>query len=114
VAASRMLFSPAQPEPPAPSGGFPSSYPINIYAQSLSVTQHVLTKDGDSTPIAHLWLDQNSSQLQSGLQGYFYDTAFLYGAPFAVNTKYHVQIVGTYTGGTLNEQWSFTTGSTPH
>ncbi len=102
------------PEPPAPSGGFPSSYPINIYAQSLSVTQHVLTKDGDSTPIAHTWLDKNSSQLQSGLQGYFYDTAFLYGAPFAVNTKYHVQIVGTYSGGTLNEEWSFTTGSTPH
>jgi hypothetical protein len=100
------------PEPPAPSGGFPSSYPINIYAQGLSVTQHVLTKDGDSTPIDHLWLDQNSSQLQSGLQGYFYDTAFMYGAPFAANTKYHVQIVGTYSGGTLNEEWSFTTGST--
>ncbi len=101
------------PEPPAPTGGFPSSYPINIYAQGLTVTQHVLTKDGDSTPIDHLWLDQNSSQLQSGLQGYFYDTAFMYGAPFASNTKYHVQIVGTYSGGTLNEQWTFTTGSTP-
>ncbi|MGH7439134.1 MAG: CAP domain-containing protein, partial [Polyangiaceae bacterium] len=35
------------PTPPAPSGGFPSAYPINIYAQNLSVTQHVLTKDGD-------------------------------------------------------------------
>ncbi|MGO9837197.1 MAG: CAP domain-containing protein [Polyangiaceae bacterium] len=101
------------PEPPAPSGGFPSSYPINIYAQNLSVTQHVLTKEGDSTPIDHLWLDQNSSQLASGLQGYFYDTAFMYGAPFASDTTYHVQIVGTYSGGTLNEQWSFTTGSTP-
>ena len=41
------------PEPPAPTGGFPSSYPINIYAQGLTVTQHVLTKDGDSTPIDH-------------------------------------------------------------
>ncbi len=103
------------PTPPAPSGGFPSSYPISIYAQSLSVTQHVLTKDGDSTPIAHLWLDKNSSQISSGLLGYFYDTAFLYGAPFATNTKYHVQIVGTYSGGTLTEEWSFTTGtgSTP-
>jgi hypothetical protein len=101
------------PTPPAPTGGFPSSYPINIYAQSLSVTQHLLTKDGDSTPIDHLWLDKNSSQLASGLQGYFYDTAFLYGAPFATNTKYHVKIVGTYSGGTLDEEWSFTTGSTP-
>jgi hypothetical protein len=71
----------------------------------------VLTKDGDSTPIAHLWLDKNSSQLSAGLQGYFYDTAFLYGAPFAPNTKYHVQIVGTSSGGALNKAWSFTTGS---
>lgn len=101
------------PEPPAPSGGFPSSYPINIYAQNLSVTQHVLTKDGDSTSITHVWLDKNSSQLQAGLQGYFYDTAFLYGAPFAANTKYHVKIVGTYSGGTLDKEWSFTTGSGP-
>lgn len=99
------------PTPPAPSGGFPSAYPINIYAQNLSVTMHVLTKDGDSTPIDHLWLDKNSSQISAGLQGYFYDTAFMYGAPFATNTKYHVQIVGTYSGGTLNESWSFTTGS---
>jgi hypothetical protein len=101
------------PQPPAPSGGYPSSYPVNIYAQGLSVTQHVLTKDGDSTPLDHLWLDKNSSQLMAGLQGYFGDTAFLYGAPFATNTKYHVKIVGTYAGGTLDEEWSFTTGSTP-
>jgi hypothetical protein len=101
------------PQPPAPSGGYPSSYPVNIYAQGLSVTQHVLTKAGDGAPIDHLWLDMNSSDLQSGLQGYFYDTAFLYGAPFAANTKYQVQIVGTYSGGTLNKTWTFTTGSSP-
>jgi hypothetical protein len=98
------------PAPPAPSGGFPSSYPVNIYAQSLSVTAHVLTRDGDTTPIAHLWLDKNSSQLASGLLGYFSDTAFLYGAPFAASTKYHVHIAGTYAGGTLSKDWSFTTG----
>jgi uncharacterized protein YkwD len=98
------------PTPPAPSGGFPSSYPINIYARGLSITEHVLTKDGDTTPLEHLWLDQNSSQLSAGLQGYFYDTAFLYGAPFASNTKYHVHVVGTYSGGTLTKDWSFTTG----
>jgi hypothetical protein len=99
------------PAPPAPSGGFPSSYPINIYAQALSVTQHVLTKDGDTTPIPHLWLDKNSSQISAGLQGYFVDTGFMYGAPFAPNTKYQVQITGTHTGGSLNEQWTFTTGA---
>jgi hypothetical protein len=99
------------PTPPAPSGGFPSAYPISIYAQGLSVTSHVLSKDGDSTPIDHLWLDQNSSQISAGLKGYFLDTGIMYGAPFAANTKYHVQIMGTYSGGALNQSWSFTTGS---
>jgi hypothetical protein len=99
------------PAPPAPPSGWPSSYPINIYAQRLSVTEHTLTKDGDTTPIDHLWLDAQSSQVSAGLKGYFTDTAFLYGAPFAANTKYHVKIVGTYTGGALTKEWSFTTGA---
>jgi hypothetical protein len=100
------------PEPPAPSGGFPSSYPIIIYAQGINVTQHVLTKDGDNTPIDHVWLDLHSSQISAGLQGYFVDNAIMYGAPFALSTKYHVKIVGTHTGGTLNVDWTFTTGAT--
>ncbi|HTL93551.1 MAG TPA: hypothetical protein VL176_14460 [Steroidobacteraceae bacterium] len=99
------------PAPPAPAGGFPSSYPINIYAQGLMVTSHVLTKDGDSTPIDHTWLDSNSSQVSAGLKAYFRDTAFLYGAPFELNTKYRVKIMGTHTGGALNKEWTFTTGS---
>jgi hypothetical protein len=48
----------------------------------------------------------------SGYQGYFVDTAFMYGAPFELNTKYNVKIVGTHSGGTLTAEWSFTTGST--
>ncbi len=99
------------PAPPAPAGGWPSSYPINIYAQRLSVTDHVLTKDGDPTPIDHLWLDAQSSLVSAGLKGYFTDTAFLYGAPFDANTKYHVKIVGTYSGGALTKEWGFTTGA---
>jgi hypothetical protein len=99
------------PAPPAPSGGWPSSYPINIYAQKLAVTEHTLTKDGDSTPIDHLWLDAQSSLVSAGLKGYFTDTAFLYGAPFEPMTKYHVKIVGTHTGGALNVEWTFTTGA---
>ncbi|MFI5306009.1 MAG: CAP domain-containing protein [Polyangiales bacterium] len=100
------------PAPPPPPSGWPSAYPINIYAQGLSVTEHVLTKDGDSTPIDHLWLDAQSSQVSAGLKGYFKDTAFMYGAPFELSTKYHVKIVGTHTGGALNVEWTFTTGAT--
>jgi hypothetical protein len=99
------------PAPPAPSGGWPSSYVINIYAQGISITEHVLTKDGDDTPLEHVFLDINSPEV-AGLKPYFKNTAFLYGAPFELNTKYHVKVAGTHTGGALNLEWTFTTGAT--
>src|SRR5262249_27054821 len=45
------------PMPPAPTTGWPSSSPINVYAQGIAVTEHTLTVDGDSTPIDHVFLD---------------------------------------------------------
>ena len=98
------------PAPPAPAGGWPSSYVINIYAQGIKVTEHVLTKDGDTTPLDHVFLDINSPEI-SGLQPYFRNTVFIYGAAFELNTKYHVKITGTRTGGDLNKEWSFTAGA---
>jgi hypothetical protein len=100
------------PAPPSPPGGWPSSYPISIYAQSISVTEHVLTKDGSSTPLEHVWLDYASPLVSSGLKPYFRNTAMLYGAPFELTTKYRVKIVGTRTGGAFNVEWTFTTGAT--
>jgi hypothetical protein len=99
------------PAPPPPAGGWPSAYPINIYAQRISVTEHVLTKDGDSTPLDHVWMDGKSSNVDPGYRYYLLNTAFMYGnAPFAPNTKYRVKITGTHTGGALNLEWTFTTG----
>jgi hypothetical protein len=98
------------PAPPPPPSGWPSAYPISIYAQSLSVTEHVVMKDGDPTPLEHLWLDTNSPEV-GGLRPYFYNTAFLYGAPFELNTTYRVRIGGTHTGGAFTKEWTFTTGS---
>lgn len=99
------------PPPPAPAGGWPSSYPVSIYAQGISVTEHVLTKDGVGTPIDHVWLDAQASVVQSGLKPYFRNTAILYGAPFEANAVYRVKITGTHTGGTLSKEWTFTVGS---
>lgn len=98
------------PEPPTPTSGWPSSYPINIYAQRVSVTEHVLTKEGDSTPIDHLFVDAAYPGI-SWLSSYLSNTVFMYGAPFEPNTKYRVKIVGTYSGGALNVEWTFTTGA---
>src|SRR4029453_3176572 len=99
------------PAPPMPAGGWPSSYPVSIYAQGISVTEHVLTKEGVGTPIDHVWLDAQASIVQSGLKPYFRTTAILYGAPFEANATYRVKITGTHTGGALNKERTFTVGS---
>ena len=100
------------PMPPAPSTGWPSAMPINVYAQGMTVATHVLTLDTDTTPIAHVWLDANAAGVDPSVKSFLGHTAFMYGnAPFAANTKYHVTITGTHTGGALNLSWSFTTGA---
>jgi hypothetical protein len=91
---------------------WPSSYPINVYAKSLAVTEHVLTKDGDPTPLPHTWMDSKSASVDPGYKSYLVSTAFMYGdAPFAANTKYRVKIVGMGGGMPLNLEWTFTTGA---
>lgn len=100
------------PMPPAPASGWPSSSPINIYAQKISVTEHVLTLDGDSNPIAHVWLDSTSTNVDMGVLGTLASTNFMYAnTPFTANTKYRVKIAGTHTGGAFNLEWTFTTGA---
>lgn len=101
------------PAPPAPAGGWPSAYPVSIYAKRLVVTEHVITKDGDSTPIEHLWLDAKAPEVTGGLKGYFTSTAMLYGPPYEPMTKYRVRIVGTHVAGPFNVEWTFTTGNMP-
>jgi uncharacterized protein YkwD len=100
------------PMPPAPTTGWPSSSPINIYAQGLTVTSHVLTLDTDTTPIEHVWLDSTSTNVDAGVKGFLKNTAFMYAnAPFTANTKYRVKVTGMHTGGAVNLEWTFTTGA---
>lgn len=98
------------PAPPPPAGGFPSSYPVSIYAQRISVSEHVLTRDGDGAPIEHVWID--SQNAPANVRPYFGNTAILYAPPFDLTTTYRVRIVGTYIGGAFEKEWTFTTGAT--
>ena len=100
------------PMPPEPPSGWPSSGPISISAQKVLVSEHVLTKDGDATPIAHVWLDSVSEILAPDMRRQLTNIVFMYAhEPFEANTKYRVKIVGTYLGGLLHKEWSFTTGA---
>jgi hypothetical protein len=92
------------PMPPAPPTGWPSATPITVYAQDMTVTEHVLTRDGDTAPIEHVWLTSAESNfLRNSIMMYA-------NAPFEPNTTYRVKITGTYVGGMLMKEWTFTTG----
>jgi uncharacterized protein YkwD len=100
------------PMPPAPASGWPSSAPISVYAQKIAVTAHVLTKDGDATPIEHVWLDSQAEIVAQDMRRSLTNVVFMYAnMPFEPNTKYRVKVSGTYTGGALLKEWTFTTGA---
>lgn len=93
------------PMPPAPSTGWPSSSPITVYARDMVIMEHTLLRDGDSTPLPHVWLDESDSSSLG-------HAVFMYGnAPFDAQTTYRVRVIGTYVGGPLELEWTFTTGA---
>lgn len=101
-----LSFNGAQegPTPPVPSSGWPSGYPITLYGQGITVSSHQLMVDGDSTPLAHQWLDGDST-LGSTAKVMYAD------APLTANTTYRVTIDGTTTSATVHFEWTFTTGA---
>jgi hypothetical protein len=100
------------PMPPTPPSGWPSSGPISVSAQKIVVSEHVLMKDGDPTPIEHVWLDSVAEIVAADMRRQLTNVVFMYAnLPFAANTKYRVKIAGSYTGGALSKEWTFTTGA---
>lgn len=100
------------PMPPMPGTGWPSSAPISVYAQKIMVTEHVLTKDGDPTPIEHVWLDSQAEIVAQDMRRQLTNVVFMYAnKPFEANTKYRVKVSGTYGGGALMKEWTFTSGA---
>jgi uncharacterized protein YkwD len=100
------------PMPPAPTTGWPSSDPITVYAQKIVVTEHTLMIDGTTDPIDHVWLDSTSTQLDASSQQELKNVVFMYASkPFVAMTKYRVKVSGTFAGGTLSKEWTFTTGA---
>jgi uncharacterized protein YkwD len=85
------------PMPPAPSGGWPSGYPITIYVQG-SLSTHTLTVDGDSTPIDHVWLTPGDSPLLST------EYVMYANEPLSGGTTYRVHV-----SGSVDLEWTFTT-----
>jgi len=94
------------PTPPVPSTGWPSGYPITLYGQGITVSAHQIVVDGTTTPLAHIWLDGDSSLGTTAKVLYT-------EAPLSANTTYRVTIDGTSSAGSVHFDWSFTTGTAP-
>lgn len=93
------------PEPPMPASGWPSGFPVTVYAQNFTVESHVITVDGMADPLPHQWLAEDDPTLPSYAK-------FLYtDAPMLANTTYHVTITGTLNGTAKTFDWTFTTGA---
>lgn len=93
------------PEPPEPPSGWPSGYPITIYAKAFSAESHSITVDGTSEELAHQWLDDDDPTLPSYAKVLYAD------APLTANTTYHVVVSGTLDGDAKAFDWKFTTGA---
>lgn len=91
------------PAPPAPPNGFPSGYPVHVWAQGVSVTTHEFGLDGGAM-LSHQLITPQTSQ-------YAQDVAILYGdAPLAAATRYRVRVAGTRQGGSsFDVSFAFTT-----
>ena len=94
------------PTPPMPPSGWPSGYPVTLYAQKFTVDSHTIAVDGDETPLAHEWLDSsNDTDLSSYVKVLYAD------APLTAMTTYHVVISGSLNGTPKTFDWKFTTGA---
>ena len=101
-----LSFNGAQegPTPPVPPTGWPSGYPITLYGQGITVASHQIVVDGTTTPLAHQWLDGDST-LGSTAKVLYTDS------PLTANTTYRVTITGTTSAGSVTFDWRFTTGA---
>lgn len=91
---------------PAPPRGWPSGYPIIVYARDLTATTHELRNDrGEALP--HVWLTPADAAATHGI---LRNEALMYAhAPLEKRTTYTVVVAGTRQGQPVRLEWSFTT-----
>jgi hypothetical protein len=94
------------PEPPAPPQGWPSGYPVTLYAANATITEHTIAVDGTSDFLPHTFLAPGDARAY----GLLVDEFFLYThRPLAGKTRYRVRFAGTQNGAPVEFSWTFTT-----
>lgn len=94
------------PEPPAPPRGWPSGYPVTLYATGMVVTEHSISVDGSSESLPHIFLAPGDARAH----GLLVDEFFLYThEPMKAKTRYRVRMAGKQHGEPVVFEWTFTT-----
>jgi uncharacterized protein YkwD len=95
------------PEPPPPPAGWPSGYPVTLYAAGLTaITEHSIKVDGSDESIDHIWLPPGDARAYNLLVDEFMMYTF---KPLTPGTRYRVRIAGTQNGAPAVFDWTFTT-----
>jgi hypothetical protein len=92
------------PDLPAPPRGWPSGYPIMVYAADLKVTSHQLL-DGQM-PVPHIWIAPDDAASMGILRN---EVVMYAHAPLKKSTTYRVVIAGQRNAQPFHLDWSFTT-----
>jgi hypothetical protein len=93
------------PTLPVPPKGWPSGYPIMIYAIDLKVTSHTLVDD-QNAPVDHIWIAPEDTAAMGILRN---ELVMYAHSPLKKATTYHVVIDGEHKGEAVHLAWSFTT-----
>jgi hypothetical protein len=96
------------PPPPAPPKGWPSGYPITLYAADVNITSHVIKVDETGEELPHTFLAPSDPRSL----GLLFDEFMLYtDEPLKKKTRYRVVLdgAGTKDGAPVHHEWTFTT-----
>jgi hypothetical protein len=94
------------PEPPPPPDGWPSGFPITVWASGLEVEEHALLVEATGAPVDHIWLTPRDTRAM----GLLVDEQLMYAyRPLVPQTRYRVRVVGTRAGARTEVTWTFTT-----
>jgi uncharacterized protein YkwD len=95
-----------RPEPPKPPKGWPSGYPVTLYAAGVTITSHQIVEDEKGKALEHTFLAPGDPRAY----GLLYDEFFLYTHdPLKKKTRYRVILAGTKAGEEVRYEWTFTT-----
>ncbi|HEY0714504.1 MAG TPA: hypothetical protein VGF45_17600, partial [Polyangia bacterium] len=95
------------PEPPPPPAGWPSGYPVTVYAAGLTdITEHSITIAETGVELDHIWLAPGDARAY----GLLVDEFMLYTyRPLPAHTRFRVRVAGTQNGERKVFDWTFTT-----